>query len=136
MESLSEKLYKPVLQGSVVVLTIVLVWFAFIYYPKVLNKYKTGVQTTQPKIVTDVVASDQKFPIETKVYRLVYEESSQTYYVYVEGPMLDSFELNRQSAKLALKTALSVENLCNVNVIYVPKTRMKVPQSLVDNSDC
>ena len=130
------KLYKPLLQSSTVILTVTLLWFAFIYYPKVINKYKTGVQSNGPKIVTEVVAKDQKFPISTKAYRLTYEEKSQTYYVYVQGSMMDTFELSRQSAKLALKTALSVENLCNVNVIYVSTGGIKLPQNLATNSDC
>ncbi|HSX19297.1 MAG TPA: hypothetical protein VLE91_04155 [Candidatus Saccharimonadales bacterium] len=130
------KLYKPVLQASTILLTIVLVWFSFIYYPKVLNKYKTGTAGANPKIVTEVIAVDQKFPIKTKGYELTYEEKSNTYYALVQGTMLDSFELNRQSAKLALKTALSMDSLCKVNVIYVSASGISLPQNLATNSDC
>jgi|SRR5579872_3919222 len=132
----TKKIYKPLLEASTIVLTITLVWFAFIYYPKVINKYKTGIAGSSPKIVTNVIAKDEKFPIETSAYRLTYEQTSNTYYAFVSGDMLDTFELNRQTAKLALKTALSVDNLCNFNVIYVSENGIAVPQNLSANSDC
>lgn len=120
---------------STLFLTGALIWFAFVYYPKVINQYKSG-NVPNKSLLPPVAANSQKFPIETSIYRLVYEENSQTYYVFVEGAMLDSFEFNRQNAKLALKTALSVENLCDVNVIYASTQSLKVPQSFTDNSDC
>ena len=135
MSDKSSKIYNHVLQLSIVSLTSALVWFSFVYYPKVINEYKTGSQPSQT-IFKPVQATSQKFPIDTEAYNIQYEQASQTYYVFVKGQMLDVFEFNRQNAKLALKTALSSENLCNFSVIYVSTENLKVPQSLTDNSDC
>lgn len=134
-QTTTHKIYKQVMAISTLFLTGALVWFAFVYYPKVINQYKSG-NVPNKSLLPPVAANSHKFPIETSIYRLVYEENSQTYYVFIEGTVLDEFEFNRQNAKLALKTALSVENLCNVNVIYSPAQNLKVPQSLTDNSDC
>lgn len=131
----THKVYTQIMDVTTLALTGALVWFAFVYYPKVINQYKTG-NIPNKSIFTPVSANAQKFPIETTAYRLTYEDGSQTYYAFVEGNKLDVFEFNRQNAKLALKTALSVENLCSVKVIYVSTSNIKVPTNLSDNSDC
>lgn len=131
----SEKTYNHILRLSIFALSSALVWFAFVYYPKVLNEYKSG-KVPAKSLLKPVSATSNNLPIETSAYRIIYEENSQTYYTFVGGDMLDIFEFNSQNAKLALKTALSVENLCNVNVIYVSAEQLKIPQNLANNSDC
>lgn len=135
MAIFNPKIFNNVLQFSIVGFTFALAYFAFVYYPKVVNTYKTGNVPAQ-SILKPVSANSVKFPIETSAYMLAYEEGSQTYYAFIQGSMLDVFEFNRQNAKLALKTALSAEDLCDFNIIYVSAAELEVPQNLTDNSDC
>lgn len=136
------KLHTTVLQFSIVFFTFALAYFAFVYYPKVVSDYKQGFSANKTgnvpaqTILKPVSANSAKFPIETSAYMLLYEEGSQTYYAFIQGDMLDVFEFNRQNAKLALKTALSAEDLCDFNIIYVSAAEIDVPQNLTDNSDC
>ena len=126
------KIYTWVLEISVVVMTLALVWFAFVYYPKVTSEYKTGAVLPKKTLYKPVYAQSTKFPIETSAYRIVYEQKSQTYYVIVAGQKLDEYVFNRDNAKLALKSALSLENLCNLNVIYTSSTGLEIPKEFQD----
>lgn len=135
MGTITERIYTPVLQLSIVVLTSALVWFAFIYYPKVIENYKTG-NIPKQSLIKPISAYSQKFPIETSAYRIVYQENSQTYYTFVEGSNLDHFVVNKNNAELAIKTALSYEKLCNLNIIYVSTQNLKVPQQFQGSSNC
>ena len=135
MSLLSARIYNQILAISTLALSAALVWFAFVYYPKVLHDYKTGKVPAQ-SIFKPVSATSQKFPIETTAYRIIYEEDSQTYYAFIEGKTLDVYAFNRDNAKLALKTALSTQNLCNFTILYISTENLKVPQNLKDNSDC
>lgn len=129
------KIYNQILAISTLALSAALVWFAFAYYPKVLNDYKTG-KLPARSLAKPVSATSQKFPIETAAYRLIYAEDSQTYYAFIEGKSLDVYAVNRDNAKLALKTALSTKNLCDFTILYISTENLKVPQNLKDNSDC
>ena len=135
MGTITSKIYTPVLQLSIVALTFALVWFSFIYYPKVINNYKTGNIQKAP-VIKPVSANSQNFPIETSAYRIIYQENSQTYYAFVEGKNLDQFVVNKNNAELAIKTALSLEKLCNLDVIYVSAQNLKVPPQFKGSSDC
>ena len=136
MDTITHKLYTPILQVSIVALTFALVWFAFIYYPKVINGYKTG-NIQRHSIVKPISAnSSTKFPIETSAYRIVYEEGSQTYYTFVEGVNLDQFVVNKNNAELAIKTAQSLEKLCNLNIVYASAKNLKIPQQFQGSSNC
>ena len=135
MGTITTKLYTPVLQLSIVALTSALVWFSFIYYPKVIHNYKTG-NIKGRAVIKPVAANSTKFPIETTAYRIVYEESSQSYYTFVEGKNLDQFVVNKNNAELAIKTALSLEKLCGLNIIYASAANLKVPPQFQDSSNC
>lgn len=135
MGTVTEKLYTPVLQLSIVALTTALVWFAFIYYPKVINNYKTG-NIPRQSFIKPIAATSTKFPIETEAYKIVYEEGSSTYYAFIEGINLDRYVLNKNSAELTIKTALSLEKLCNLNIIYASTQRVKIPQQFQGSSSC
>ena len=129
------RIYTAVVQMSILVFTCVLVWFAFVYYPKVVNNYKTG-NFPKKNFVSGVAAASFKFPIETKIFRLVYEENSGTYYAFISGENLDDYLINKNSAQLAMKTALSRDSLCNVNIVYVSTANLKIPEKYKGNTDC
>lgn len=135
MDTLPSKLYNPILTVSTLAFSVALVWFAFVYYPKVVSDYKTG-KVLRGSIAKPVAANSQKFPIETTAYSLIYEEGSGNYYAFIEGKTLDVYAFNRDNAKLALKTALSTESLCDFTILYISTEKLKVPQNLKDNSDC
>jgi len=136
MGLLNDRVYTRLLQFSTITLSWALIWFSFVYYPKVIDQYRSG-QIPMRQLLKPVSATSSKFPIETKTYRLVYEPRSQTYYAFIEGNMLDVYAYNHDNAKLALKSALSLENLCTVNVIYVAVDQdLDVPLTLKDNTDC
>lgn len=134
MEQLS-KLYTPLLYLSIFAFTLCLAWFAFGYYPKTIQKYESGNVPTKP-LVGPVSATNTTLPIETTAYRVIYEEKSNSYYAFVQGETLDVFAVNRDNAKLALKTALSTQDLCDFNVLYVSSQGLKIPTNLSENTDC
>jgi|SRR3989338_1061046 len=135
MSPVTIKVYHSVLSLSTLVLTVALLWFAFIYYPKVINDYTTGNFPKKTRIAP-VSAATKQFPIEAKEYRIVYETGSNTYYVFVAGTNLDAYLTNRNGAKLALKNALSLESLCTLNVVYSSSEKLAVPEQYKFNSDC
>ena len=135
MENFNSKIYSTVLQFSIVGLTIALAWFAFIYYPKITDQYKSGNVPSQ-SFFKPVAANSQKFPIETEAYRVIYEEGSNTYYAFIEGETLDVYSFNRDNTKLALKTVLSLQDLCSIKIIYVSNQELDVPNNLKSNTDC
>ena len=135
MGTITTKIYTPILSLSIIGLTWALVWFAFIYYPKIVDDYKSG-RVPQKPILTTVAASSQNLPIETPYFRLVYENRSNSYYVFVEGNKLSDYLTNRDAARLTLKTALSAHDLCDYSVTYVSTARLQIPQSLQNPDDC
>lgn len=135
MSPVTLKVYNRVIQFSTLFLTICLAWFAFIYYPKAINDYKIG-NFPKKAVVAPVSATSKQFPIETSAYRIVYEVGSNTYYVFVAGNDLENYAVNRNGAKLALKSALSLDNLCSLTVLYSSSSGLQVPEQFRDNGDC
>ena len=125
------KLYNLTLHFSIFFFTAALGWFAFVYYPRVITDYRTG-DFPKKAFVPSAVASHQ-FPIETDFFKLIYEEGSGAYYAVINGATLDDYLISRDSAKLALKTALSVESLCDLNVIYISQDQLSIPERFVDD---
>lgn len=130
-----EKILTTVMQGSLVVLTLVLFWFAFVYYPKTMSDLRSGSFGFNYNFFKPVIASKYDFPIETEAYRIALGGESATYYIFINGGNLAEYEMNKASARLALKTALSLENTCSVNLVYVSTAKLEIPQNL-RNSDC
>ena len=130
------KIYSGVLQFSILAFTLALVYFAFVYYPKVVANYKAGKVPPAKPVIAPVAAVSGKFPIETKNFRIVYEEGADTYYVFVAGERLDQFLLNRNSASLTLKSVLSAESLCNYNVIYSSAASLEVSEKYKQEPNC
>ena len=128
------RFYNTILQFSILFFTFALVWFSFIYYPKIVDQYKSGKILTRP-LAAPVSASSKTFPIETDQYRLV-AESSGTYYAFIGGKTLAEFVENKNGAQLALKNALSVESLCNLKIIYASSEGLSVPGEHTTTSNC
>lgn len=132
---MGHKILTPILQLSILGFTWALVWFSFVYYPKVLKEYQQGI-FPKKQYIAPVSAQSRAFPIDTNAYRITYEETTQTYYVVTWGKTLPEYLTNRDQAKLALKSTLSQENLCQTRVVYLPAEKLTIPQELADYSDC
>lgn len=131
-----KRVYTVVIQLSIVVFTGSLLWFAFAYYPKVINKYKNVPLPIVSSTSGKVSASYSGFPIETNAFRITYEGGSNSYYVFVEGDNLPTFVENKNSAILALKTTLSVDSACKLNIFYVSVQKLKINESLKTTPNC
>ena len=127
--------YTAILQISILVFGASLAWFAFIYYPKVVDRYK-NVPLPSTQKFGNVSASFSGFPIETKNYRVTYEAKPNSYYVFVEGEDLPAFVDNKNRAILALKSTLSVESVCKLNIFYVSAARLEIPDNLKLSPNC
>ena len=128
------KTFTIILQASIALFTVSLIWFSFIYYPKIVERFQ-GVGLPQKHFVSKA-ASFGQFPIETAQYRVVYEEGSGTYYAFIEGGNIADFASNKNRATLALKSALSLDSVCILNVIYASVQKLDVPQDLKNPISC
>ena len=135
MKDTNGKVLTRVLQLSTVALTLSLAWFAFVFYPKVVDNYKVRSATSPQIRVNPVEANNYQFPIKTSAYEISYEKGSNSYYVFISGANYDDYAMNRSGAKLALKTALSTVDLCNYNVFYAPQNNLDIPDVLLDDPD-
>lgn len=121
-------------QISIGIFTLALIWFAFVYYPRAVKQYEQ-VGLPSNKIISSA-STFSGFPIETEQFRIVYEISSNTYYAFIEGDNIADFADNRNRANLALKSALSLETICDLNLIYSSVARVEVPQELKNPAAC
>lgn len=128
------KILIRVMQLSTVFLTIALFWFAFVFYPKTLKDVEKGKFTYKNAEIKPVAATSYTLPIKTDAYSIELGKSGD-YYVFINGRDLYEYENNRSSARLALKTALSLEDTCTVNVIYVSTAKLAIPDNL-KSADC
>lgn len=122
------RFYNGILQGSILIFSAALVYFAFVYYPQAIRKYETGSLPAQKPFVAPVSAVSATLPIETDAYRITYEKDSESYFVFVNGQTLDQYILNQNGARLALMSALSVESLCAYSVVYISSANLQVPE--------
>jgi len=129
------KFYNAILQGSILIFSAALVYFAFVYYPQAIRHYESGNIPAQKPFVAPVSAVFRKLPIETDTYRITYEKDTDSYYVFVAGETLDQYVVNQNGARLALMSALSSESLCSYNVVYVSSGNIQVPEQY-KASDC
>lgn len=130
-----EQIITRVMQGATTILSIMLFWFAFVYYPKTILNIETGKISIGSKILKPVTATSYVLPIDTEGYRIEKSREDDNYYVIVKGRNLAQYEVNRNNARLALKTALSLETTCSINVVYVSSSKLNVPDSL-KSGDC
>ena len=130
------KIYNGVLQLAILFFTVALVYFSFVYYPRVISQYKSGRIPQGQPIIAPVVAKADKFPIETSGYRIVHEGISDTYFVYVNGESLDKFVINKNGADLTLKSVLSLVSICDLNVTYTPTAKFEVPSQYLVKDNC
>src|SRR3990172_9254566 len=113
------RFYNGIVQGSILIFSAALVYFAFVYYPQTIRQYENGNLPAQKFLVAPVSAVSVSFPIETDAYRITYEKDTDSYYVIISGDTLDQYVVNQNGARLALKSARSAESLCSYNVIYI-----------------
>lgn len=128
------KIFTIFLQLAIGLFTISLVWFSFVFYPRIVDRYK-GVGLPQKAGIPDAAASDG-FPIETAQFRVVYEQGSNSYYAFIQGKNIADFVDNKNSASLALKNSLSLDSVCNLNVIFVSTEQLEIPQDYKNPASC
>lgn len=129
------RFYNGILQGSILIFSAALVYFAFVYYPQAIRQYESGNIPAQKPLIAPVSAVLDKLPIETESYRITYEKDTDSYYVFIAGNTLDQYVANQNGARLALMSALSSESLCSYNVVYVSSGNLQVPEQY-KVSDC
>jgi len=128
------KLFTIVIQLSIGIFTLALMWFAFIYYPGITEKYE-GVGLPASTIISSATTFSS-FPIETSQFRVTYEIGSNTYYAFIEGDNIADFGDNKNRSTLAIKSVLSLESVCDLNVIYSSTAKLNVPQELKNPASC
>ena len=122
------------MQFSIVVFALTLGWFSFVYYQKVVNQYKNV--ATASKSAGQVSANFGKFPIETDAYRIDFDKKSGNYYVFVDGATINQYIENKNSAELALKSALSQQTLCKLNIVYASTSKLTLSSQLKSSTNC
>ena len=129
------RLYNGILQGSILIFSAALVYFAFVYYPQTIREYESGNIPRGRPFIAPAAANVGNFPIETDSYRITYEKDTDSYYLFIAGSTLDEYVVNQNGAQLALKSALSAESLCSHNVVYISSANLQVPEQY-KASDC
>ena len=130
------KHYSAILQASVLCLGGLLFWFAFVYYPGVVADLKLGKTLPANIVFKPVSATSHTFPIKTETYRIEFDQTANVYYSAIAGRTLPEYVFNRDNAKLALKSALSMDDLCTVDVAYASREGFEVPQQYRDSRGC
>ncbi len=134
---MEERIVRPstiVLQLLILIFAVCLIWFTFVYYPKIVKERSFALTFTP--FAPKVVATTDSFPIQTDSYRITYEKASGLYYTVVEGKTLNSFVENKNAAQLALKNALSTESLCNQKIIYASSAGLSLSSEFTTTSNC
>jgi len=128
------KKFTLVMQLSIALFTVSLVWFSFVYYPKAVDKFQK-VGLPQGKVIAEAEAS-AGFPIETGQFRIVYEREPNVYYAFIEGENIAEYADNKNSATLSIKSALGLTSVCELNIVYVSTAELEVPQDLKSPANC
>ena len=127
------RLYNGILQGSILIFSAALVYFAFVYYPQTIRQYQTGNLPQSKPFAAPAAANVGSFPIETESFRITYEAGKESYFVFVSGQTLDQYLKNQNGAQLALKSALSANSLCSYNVAYISSANLEIPERYKDS---
>lgn len=135
MEQVNPKIYNLVLQFSTIGLTLVLVWFAFVYYPQVVSQFQRGAIKSRINL-PPAAASLGSFLIEEDDFRVAWEVNSDTYYAFIEGGTIGEFLANKNQAQLALKNALLKESLCDLNILFISTANLAIGGSLKLANNC
>ncbi|HCS79348.1 TPA: hypothetical protein DIV55_06465 [Patescibacteria group bacterium] len=106
-----------ILKASIVFLTLALVWFSVVFYPKAINKFKS-----QPKndggLIENVQASSRSLPYVNSHFTIEYLSQSNVYVIMVSAQTVDQYAQYKSEAELTLKNILSMDRLCGLNVLY------------------
>lgn len=118
MEKQLSNILDRVLKISIIVFTLALVWFAFVYYPKVVNQFKHQ-PATGGGLVGNVEASSKSLPFGNNHFRIQYLEKSNVYAVMVSAQTTDQYRQYKSEADMTLKNILSLDRLCGLNnIVY------------------
>ncbi len=117
MEKQLSNILDRVLKASIVVFTLALVWFAFVYYPKVINQFKHQ-PTTGGGLVGNVEASSKSLPYGNGRFTIQYSSTSNVYVIMVSAQTVDQYTQYKSEADLTLKNILSMDRLCGLNITY------------------
>lgn len=117
MEKQLSKILDRVLKAATVFLTLSLVWFSLVFYPKVVNQYKSY-QTRGGGLVGNVEASSKSLPYENGHFKIQYLEKSNVYVVTILAQTADQYTQYQDEAGLTLKNILSLDKLCGLNIVY------------------
>ncbi len=134
MNKSAPKIYSTIMQFSIVAFSLTLAWFSFIYYPKIVNQYKNV--STASKPAGQVSANFSNFPIQTDTYRIEFDKNSGNYYVFVKGATINQYVENKNRAGLALKSTLSVQSLCKLNIVYASSEKLTLGAELKSSTNC
>jgi hypothetical protein len=134
MEKKLKKIYPYTVKFTIISLTIAFFWFTFVFYPKAIKNYQSQ-SNISTRLTPLVLADSHSLPIDTSAYTISFNKNTDSYGVIVKANDYLSYTVNRNSAKLALKSALSVESLCSFNVTYSPQKGLKIPKSLINEPD-
>ena|SRR3989344_5458896 len=117
MEKRLVEIFNKTLKAATVVLTISLLWFSFVYYPKAVNRLKSE-SAAGRGLIGNVQASSLGFPFENSRFRIEYVSWSNFYLVTIHAKTADQFSQYKTESQLTLKNILSVDSLCGLNVAY------------------
>ncbi|MEK7581489.1 MAG: hypothetical protein AAB512_04345 [Patescibacteria group bacterium] len=135
---MDERLLRPstlALQGLILVFSLCLIYFTFVFYPSVVKEKKFAINFKTP-FSSKVVAGAETFPVVTSDYKITYSKDSGIYYMLVQGASIDKYVENKAAAQLTLKNSLSSESLCSEKVIYSSASSLDLPEEYKSTSNC
>ncbi len=102
------------IKTAIIILALALFWFAFVYYPQIVNKF----QARKSSFVTNVLASSTGLPYQNSHFKIEYSPKQNAYKITVFAQTLDQYDQYKAESSLALKNILSLDKTCNLNIIY------------------
>jgi len=123
------------IQALILVFSLCLVYFTFVYYPSVAHKISLSLPFKNI-FVDKVVVGAENFPIQTANYRISYATDSSLYYVFVQSATVDKYVENKLAAQLALKNTLQSDSLCDFKIIYTSSVRLELDEGQTQTSGC
>lgn len=106
-----------VFKAGIVLLTLALVWFSLVFYPRAVDQFKS-----QPRngggLVGNVEASSKSLPYENGHFKIRYLAKTNVYMVAITAVTADQYTQYKNEAELTLKNILSLDKLCGLNITY------------------
>ncbi len=99
---------------AIIILALALFWFAFVYYPQVVNKF----QGHRASFVTNVQASSKSLPYQNNHFKIEYAPAQNAYKITILAQTLDQYDQYKTESNLVLKNILSLDKICGLNIFY------------------